>query len=64
MNDEDGSYWIQNPPFQFNSFSNSTSSSFPEAGEHTDEILEQSLDFSRDQIAELHQDQVNGSTQK
>ena len=64
MSDEDGSYWIQNPPFQFDSFSNSTSSSFPAAGEHTDEILERSLLFSRDQILELHQDQVIGSTQK
>ena len=40
------------------------SSSFPAAGEHTDEILEQYLLFSREEILELHQNQVIGSTQK
>ena len=64
MHDEEGSYWIQNPPFQFDSFTNSTSSSFPKSGEHTNEILEHSLHFTRKQIAQFHEDQVVGSTQK
>ena len=64
MEDEDGDYWIQNPPFQFNSFSNSTSSSYPKAGEHTDEILEQSLHYYKPEIAQLHKDQIIGSAQK
>ena len=64
MEDEDGDYWIQNPPFQFNSFSNSTSPSYPKAGEHTDEILEQSLHYNKPEIAQLHKDQIIGSAQK
>ena len=57
MSDEDGSYWIQNPPFQFDSFSNSTSSSFPAAGEHTDEILEE-LGLSESEIQELRKENI------
>ena len=64
MEDEDGDYWIQNPPFQFNSFSNSTSPSYPRPGEHTDEILEQSLHYNKPEIAQLHKDQIIGSAQK
>jgi crotonobetainyl-CoA:carnitine CoA-transferase CaiB-like acyl-CoA transferase len=45
MVDNNGSFKIQNPPFQFAGSETATSDSVPELGEHTIEVLTQLLGY-------------------
>ncbi|MDA1074558.1 MAG: CaiB/BaiF CoA-transferase family protein [Proteobacteria bacterium] len=60
MRDGDGAFMIQNVPFQFESFDNSTSAQSPDPGQHTDWVLEQQLHLDATTIAALR---ANGVVQ-
>ncbi|MFT7652868.1 MAG: CoA:oxalate CoA-transferase [Candidatus Azotimanducaceae bacterium] len=53
--DEDGEYFVQNLPFQFASVDNSATPHAPSRGQHTDEVLADSLGLDREAIAELRE---------
>jgi crotonobetainyl-CoA:carnitine CoA-transferase CaiB-like acyl-CoA transferase len=58
MEDEQGIFRIQNPPFQFSSFDNSTAAQAPAAGEHTDWVLREQVKLESGEIAKLREDGV------
>ena len=58
MTDDDGTYRIQNAPFQFESFDNSTSAHAPGPGQHTNWVLEHQLNLEAAAISRLREDGV------
>ena len=58
LDDELGSYFIQNAPFQFRSFDVSTSSHAPRLGEQTHEVLCEVLKLTDGEIDQLYQQGV------
>ena len=54
LEDSKGTFMVQNAPFQFAGVDISTSTSVPLLGEHTDEVLTQSLGLSKEEISRLH----------
>ncbi|NKB98252.1 MAG: CoA transferase [Pseudomonadales bacterium] len=55
LRDDDGDYLIQNVPFQFESFDNSTAQQAPSPGEHTDWVLQHQLNMEPANIAQLRE---------
>lgn len=53
MQDQDGPFKIQNPPFQFASSDTATADSVPELGEHTLEVLTQLLGYDAAKVQQL-----------
>ncbi len=53
LSDDEGDYKIQNVPFQFGAFDNSTAQHSPAPGEHTDWVLQHQLNLGAADIAEL-----------
>lgn len=53
MQDNDGTFKIQNPPFQFASSNTATADSVPELGEHTLEVLTQLLGYDATTVQQL-----------
>ena len=58
LEDEHGSYLIQNLPFQFSGVGLIANELMAELGQHTDEILGQRLGLAEDQIADLRKQGV------
>ena len=58
LQDNDGAFKIQNPPFQFAGSDTATADTVPELGEHTVEVLTQLLGYDADTIQQLYDDGV------
>ena len=58
LQDNDGAFKIQNPPFQFAGSDTATADTVPELGEHTVEVLTQLLGYDADTIQQLCDDGV------
>jgi crotonobetainyl-CoA:carnitine CoA-transferase CaiB-like acyl-CoA transferase len=58
MQDSDGTFMIQNLPYQYASFDNSTSDESPDPGQHTDWVLEHRINLDATAIAALRTDGV------
>jgi CoA:oxalate CoA-transferase len=56
LEDEFGTFLIQNAPFKFASIDGSTSTIVPALGEQTDEVLSQVLNLSETEIEQLRQE--------